>query len=63
MTNASDYSNQQQKKCLVEQLWLHYFNATLFEKGLITETQRNRIGNIISSRDTKTITKKRATDQ
>lgn len=52
MANTSNHTDQQQKKCLAEQLWLDYFNATLFKKGLITETQRNRISNIINSRKT-----------
>ena len=63
MANASDHSPQQHKKCLAEQLWLHYFNATLFEKELITEAQRNRIANMISSRNTKCNPEKKRTDQ
>lgn len=52
MENNSKRTVQQQKKCLAEQLWLYYFNTTLYKKGLITETQRNRISNIINSRKT-----------
>lgn len=54
MANSAERTVQQQKKCLAEQLWLHYFNATLYEKGLITETQRNRISNKIGTRNIRT---------
>lgn len=63
MAYTSNFSYQQQRKCLVEQLWLHYFNSTLHENGLITETQRNRIANMISSRNTKFNPEKKRTDQ
>ena len=32
-----------------EQLWLSYYNQVLFEAGLITETERNRMKNKISA--------------
>lgn len=51
MANSADRIFQQQKKSLAEQLWLHYFNAILYEKGLITESQRNRIYNMIDTRN------------
>lgn len=54
MANNSNRTVQQQKKCLAEQLWLYYFNTTLYEKGLITETQRNRISNMIGMRNMRT---------
>ena len=31
----------QKKQAVIEQLWLTYFNDTLYAKGLITEEQRN----------------------
>ncbi len=54
VTNNSKREVQLQKKCLAEQLWLYYFNTNLYEKGLITETQRNRIGNMIGMRNMRT---------
>ncbi len=51
MANTANRTDQQQKKSLAEQLWLHYFNTTLCEKGLITEAQRNRISNMIGTRN------------
>lgn len=41
---------QYNKKSLAEQLWLHYYNNTLFEKGIISETERNKMKNRIDSR-------------
>ena len=35
--------NEQQKQAVIEQLWLTYYNDTLYAKGLITEEQRNRM--------------------
>lgn len=35
--------NDQKKQAVMEQLWLTYYNDTLFTKGMITEEQRNRI--------------------
>ena len=40
---------EQAKKELAEQLWLSYYNQVLFEAGLITETERNRMKNKISA--------------
>ena len=36
-------SPEQAKKELAEQLWLSYYNQVLFEAGLITEAERNRM--------------------
>ena len=63
MADTSDHAYQQQKACLAEQLWLHYFNSTLYEKGLITEAQRNRMGNMISCRNTQSNAVKNRIDQ
>ena len=35
--------NEQEIQTVIQQLWLTYFNDTLFAQGLITEEQRNRI--------------------
>lgn len=34
---------EQKKQAIMEQLWLAYYNDTLFAKGLITEEQRNKM--------------------
>ena len=38
------------KQAVMEQLWLTYYNDTLFAKGLITEEQRNKMRLMIKSR-------------
>lgn len=42
--------NEQKKQAVMEQLWLTYYNDTLFAKGLITEEQRNKMRLMIKSR-------------
>lgn len=44
--------NEQKKQAVIEQLWLTYYNDTLFAKGLITEEQRNKMRVMIKSRTT-----------
>ena len=34
---------EQKKQSVVEKLWLTYYNDTLYEKGLITEDERNKM--------------------
>ena len=41
---------EQKKQAVIEQLWLTYYNDTLFAKGMITEAQRNRMRLMIKSR-------------
>ena len=36
-------SAEQKKQAVLEQLWLTYYNDTLYAKGLITEEQRNKM--------------------
>lgn len=33
----------QKRQHVIEQLWLTYYNDTLYAKGVITETERNRM--------------------
>lgn len=33
----------QKRQSVIEQLWLTYYNDTLYVKGVITETERNRM--------------------
>ena len=42
--------NEQKKQAVMEQLWLTYYNDTLFAKGMITEDQRNKMRLMIKSR-------------
>ena len=41
---------EQKKQAVIEQLWLTYYNDTLFAKGLITEEQRNKMRLMIKRR-------------
>ncbi len=52
MAAISDSKNlaSVQQVAAIEQLWLTYYNDTLFSKGLITEEQRNRIRVMIKNR-------------
>lgn len=38
------------RKSVCEQLWLLYYNQVLFEAGLISERERNRMANRIHAR-------------
>ena len=42
-------SLEQRKKAYAEQAWLNYYNQVLFEAGLISESERNRMRNKISA--------------
>ena len=43
-------TNEQKRIEMAEKLWLSYFNQTLYEKGCITESQRNRLEIMINYR-------------
>ena len=48
---------EQQKKVLVEEAWLKYYNRVLFEKGLITERERNLMINKIDARTAQSLSR------
>ena len=43
-------SMEQKKVSLSEKLWLAYLNSYLYEKGVITESERNRMVSKIQER-------------
>lgn len=43
MADNKSSAARQEKTALCEKLWLAYFNAYLYEQGMITESQRNRM--------------------
>lgn len=47
---TQELSNEAKKKIVAEHFLLMYYNKTLFEKGLITEEQRNRMVSKINKR-------------
>ena len=49
---------EQQKKAFVEEAWLKYYNQVLFEKGMITERERNLMINKIDARTTRSLSRK-----
>lgn len=42
--------SEQKKKFIIEQLWLSYYNDTLFNNGIITELERNKMRSMIKKR-------------
>ena len=50
MVNKGNEITEQKKKSVLEKLWLTYYNDTLYEQGLITEAQRNKMRVMIKSR-------------
>ena len=48
--DRKQFMNEQKKQAVIEQLWLTYYNDTLFAKGMITEDQRNKLRVMIKSR-------------
>jgi len=51
------YLKNGSKKCIAEQIWLGYFNQVLFERGLISEADRNSMALKIGSRKPPAATK------
>ena len=43
MAQQQNLTNEQQRQVVVERMWLHYYNNTLLDKGIITETQHRRM--------------------
>ena len=50
VAGEKDLTAEQKRTEMAELMWLNYFNQTLFEKGLISEAERNKIKNNISRR-------------
>ena len=50
MKQKESASADMRKKAAIEQAWLQYFNQVLFEQGLITEQERNRMIHRINNR-------------
>ena len=43
-----------EKQNVIDKLWLNYFNDTLYDRGLISEDDRNRMRNRINHRKPQT---------
>ena len=48
---------EQQRKAAFEEAWLKYYNNVLFEKGLITERERNLMINKINARTARSLSR------
>lgn len=48
---------ERQKKAFVEEAWLKYYNQVLFEKGMITERERNLMINKIDARTERSLSR------
>ena len=48
---------EEHKRILLEEAWLKYYNQVLYEKGLITERERNLMINRIDSRTPKRLSR------
>jgi len=46
----SNASANAQRRSVAEQLWLHYYNQVLYDKGMITKDERDRMTNRINAR-------------
>jgi len=42
-------SNEQRRKEMAARIWLSYYNRVLYEKGVITERERNKMDLKINS--------------
>ena len=50
MSETKKNWTEAEKQNVIDKLWLNYFNDTLFDKGLISEDDRNRMRNRINQR-------------
>ena len=54
---SKNVTPEQQKKAIVEETWLKYYNQVLFEKGMITERERNLMIHKIDARTAKSLSR------
>ena len=54
---SKNVTPEQQKKTFVEEAWLKYYNQVLFEKGMITERERNLMIHKIDARTAKSLSR------
>ena len=54
---SKNVTQKKKKKAIVEEAWLKYYNQVLFEKGMITERERNLMINKIDARTTRSLSR------
>ena len=42
---------EERKRVAAEQIWLHYYNRVLYERGIIGREERDRMSNRIEARE------------
>lgn len=50
IAQAKETMPEQKKQAVMEQLWLTYYNDTLYARGLLTEDQHNRMRVMLKNR-------------
>lgn len=50
METGRDVTQEMRKQVAAEELWLNYYNAVLYAKGIITERERNQMASKIAAR-------------
>lgn len=55
MTENKKKMTEAEKQNVIDQLWLHYFNQTLYDKGMISEHDFMRMKTHINCRKPKAI--------
>lgn len=50
LPRKSNPKTEKKADAVIEQLWLTYYNDSLYAKGVITETQRNKMRTKIKQR-------------
>ena len=41
---------ENQKQAVANEIWLNYFNSYLYDRGIITESERNKMKTLITSK-------------
>lgn len=47
MSEKKTVVSEQQRRCLVERMWLNFYNDHLLKEGIITETQHRKMQTMI----------------
>lgn len=55
MTEKKTVVSEQQRRCLVEKMWLNFYNDHLLKEGIITEAQHRKMQAMILSRKPSTL--------
>lgn len=62
MADRTNEINEARRRCVVEKMWLNYFNNSLLEQGLITELEHRKMKIQINSRKPSIVDKPKTRD-